>query len=118
MRTKRTQSRVPVAALVCGLFLLVLFQGCVTVEIGKDVCEKKTDGDPTGCLSQPWQGQSALGFIDVATGQPVTDPNAKCTGPNSRKCQSNPGTCGFGGGAACVTKYYSNTDKSCKCQCP
>ncbi len=119
MRRSSPKLSVHMARLLCGLFVFALFQGCVTVEIGKEACKTSgPGGDPTGCFSQPWQGQSALGFIDVVTGQPVTDTTAKCIGANSRKCQNNPGACGFGGGAACVTKYYSNTTKSCKCECP
>ena len=119
MRRSSPWLSVHMARLLCGIFVFALFQGCVTVEIGKDVCKTSGPGpDPTGCFGQPWQGGSALGFIDVATRLPVTDPSLTCSGPNSRKCQSNPGTCGFGGSAACVTKYYSTTDKSCKCVCP
>lgn len=122
MRGSRVSPLVPISRLVLGLFVFALFQGCVTVEIGKDVCKASGAGPglepPTGCFTQPWQGGSALGFIDVATGQPVTDPSLTCSGPNSRKCQTNPGSCGFGGRAACVTKYYSTTDNSCKCVCP
>jgi hypothetical protein len=121
MKFSSPRISVPLVRLFCGLFVLALAQGCVWVDIGKDSCGKsKTneqgERDPTGCISEPWPG-SAVGFKDVATGQPVPPGSPlMCTGPNSRRCKpTNPGNCGFG--PPCVTKYYSNTDRSCKCEC-
>ena len=122
MRYLRTWLAVNLARVLCGLFLFSLLQACVTVEVGKDACDKSKGGggqDPGACtVAIAWAGGSAAGFKDTVTNLIYpSDTTVKCLAATSKKCSDPSGTCGFGGSGGPCISWYRARDSYCYCGC-
>lgn len=123
MRPFNTWLPVLTMRLLCGLFLIALLQGCMTIDVKvgtTDVCDK-SDPPPTGCNPPESYAGSAVGFLNTGTGLPVPPGSPfMCSGPNSKRCNTTLGAgfCGLGNNKrSCINKYDPNSFV-CKCECP
>jgi hypothetical protein len=117
-------------AFLASAFLLVLMQGCVSVNVGTTCPPSSGGGDPEpgACtkvtLVNPWNTDSNTFFTDgtaVPTGQ--TPPYRCVTGGKRCKTpQTSAGSCTLGG-PKCKTWWLSSVtpgsrDGNCDCDCP